>query len=186
MLLRLAVNLVVRRSASPVAAALPRLVAARPHRSSPLLIPHHRTFHLDTTLWSEKQPIMSDIKTPEVPPAQQQDAPNLQKDPETGEMVSKRSVSRSFPQAIAAGGSNFALTSACTASSRSVSSSARTPRRRQRRCAPPPTQPAFPATHNPWLLKQAAAAPAQPQAKVSAAEAEEELSPNVSDQLTLL
>lgn len=40
---------------------------------------------------------MSDIKTPEVPPVQQQDAPNLQKDPETGEMVSKRSVSRWFP-----------------------------------------------------------------------------------------
>ena len=41
-------------------------------------------------------------------------------------------------------------------------------------------------THHPCLLEQAAAAPAQPQAKVSAAEAEEELSPNVSDQLTLL
>lgn len=33
---------------------------------------------------------MADIQTPEVPPAAQQDAPNLQKDPETGEMVSKR------------------------------------------------------------------------------------------------
>lgn len=94
MLLRLAVNLVVRRSASPVAATVPRLVAALPHRSPPLLIPHHRTFTLNAPLWSEKRPIMSDIKTPEVPPAQQQDAPNLQKDPETGEMVSKRSVSR--------------------------------------------------------------------------------------------
>lgn len=75
---------------------------------------------------------MSDIKTPEVPPAQQQDAPNLQKDPETGEMVSKSELKKRIKQ-----------------------------RENAKKKA-----------------EKAAAAPAQPQAKVSAAEAEEELSPN--------
>jgi hypothetical protein len=43
-------------------------------------------------LYRLNKPTMSNVATPEVPPAAQGDAPNLQKDPETGEMVSKRCV----------------------------------------------------------------------------------------------
>ncbi|GAA6044416.1 hypothetical protein JCM8097_007453 [Rhodosporidiobolus ruineniae] len=82
-------------------------------------------------LYRAHKPTMSNIVTPEVPPQQQGDAPNLQKDPETGEMVSKSELKKRIKQ------------------------------REQAK-------------------KKAEKAAAQPQqtAKVSAAEAEEELSPN--------
>ncbi|GAA5963140.1 hypothetical protein JCM21900_000224 [Sporobolomyces salmonicolor] len=80
--------------------------------------------------------IMSDIPTPEVPPAKQApvagDAPNLQKDPETGEMVSKSELKKRIKAREAAK----------------------------------------------KKAEKAAAAPPQAVAKTSAADAEEELSPN--------
>ncbi|GAA6060738.1 hypothetical protein JCM10212_003782 [Sporobolomyces blumeae] len=83
---------------------------------------------------------MSDIQTPEVPASAQGkapaapagDAPNLQKDPETGEMISKSELKKRIKQREAAK----------------------------------------------KKAEKAASAPAQPTAKVNAAEAEEELSPN--------
>lgn len=77
--LRLARSVFAPRS-SPLAAAFAFPACPRPTPPSRLLL---RQLHAAL-------PAMADIQTPEVPPAAQQDAPNLQKDPETGEMVSKR------------------------------------------------------------------------------------------------
>ncbi|TNY22197.1 hypothetical protein DMC30DRAFT_362043, partial [Rhodotorula diobovata] len=79
-----------------------------------------------------KRPTMSSIQTPEVPADQAASAPNLQKDPETGEMVSKSELKKRIKA-----------------------------RENAKKKA-----------------EKAASAPAQPTAKTSAADAEEELSPN--------
>lgn len=94
MLLRPAVHSIVRRLAAPPGSlAFPRPVDF-PLRSA-LILHQQRPFASTAPARPNKQFVMSDIKTPEVPPAQQQDAPNLQKDPETGEMVSKRCAAES-------------------------------------------------------------------------------------------
>jgi len=125
-----------------------------------------------------KRTTMASIQTPDVPADQTASAPNLQKDPETGEMVSKRCA-----RLVLDGLDEPVLTLlSATASSRSASRPARTPRRRPTRCAlvsPAPLPPPATSTLTPLSRSQAAAAPAQPTAKTSAADAEEELSPNV-------